>query len=92
MLREIFKSIFSRNDISLAIVAILFLLLAMYIMITVFANTVVDIANLSQLGEAILNVVLAMGTGYWCGREFTYAAIEIENVELEKTKENTNNE
>lgn len=89
MLREIFKSIFSRNDISLAVVAILFLLSAMYIMITVLANTVTDIVDLSHLGETILNVILAMSTGYWCGREFTYAAID---VELEKTKENTNNE
>ena len=78
MLREIFKSIFSRNDASLAIVTILFLLLATYIMITVLTNTVTDIVGFSQLGETILNVVLAMGTGYWCGREITYAAIENE--------------
>lgn len=78
MLREIFKSIFSRNDISLAIVTILFLLLATYIMITVLTNTVTDIVGLSHLGETILNVILAMGTGYWYGREITYAAIENE--------------
>lgn len=89
MLREIFKSIFSRNDASLALVTALFLLPAMYIMMTVFTNAVVDIAGLSQLGEAILNAVLAMAAGYWCGREFTYASID---VELKKTKENTNNE
>lgn len=78
MLREIFKSIFSRNDISLAIVTILFLLLATYIMITVLTNTVTDIVGFSHLGETILNVVFAIGTGYWCGREITYAAIENE--------------
>lgn len=80
MLREIFKSIFSRNDISLAIVTILFLLPATYIMITVFTNTVTDITNLSYLGEAILNIVLAVGIGYWSGREIAYAAMEIRNM------------
>lgn len=90
MLREIFKSIFSRNDASLALVTVLFLLPAMYIMMTVFTNAVADIANLSQLGEAILNIVLAMGIGYWSGHEITYAALE--NVELEKTEEDTDNE
>ena len=89
MLREIFKSIFSRNDASLALVTALFLL-AMYIMMTVFTNAVVDIANLSQLGETILNIVLAIGIGYWSGREITYAALE--NIELKKTKEDTDNE
>ena len=90
MLREIFKSIFSRNDTSLALVTALFLLPAMYIMMTVFTNAVVDIANLSQLGETILNIVLATGIGYWSGREITYAALE--NIELKKTKEDTDNE
>lgn len=90
MLREIFKSIFSRNDTSLALVTALFLLPAMYIMMTVFTNAVVDIANLSQLGETILNIVLAIGIGYWSGREITYAALE--NIELKKTKEDTDNE
>ena len=80
MLREIFKSILSRNDISLAIVAILLLLSAMYIMISVLSNTVTDIVGLSHLGETILNVVLAMVSGYWSGREITYAVIEVQNM------------
>lgn len=90
MLREIFKSIFSRNDASLALVTVLFLLPAMYIIMTVFTNAVADIANLSQLGETILNIVLAMGIGYWSGHEITYAALE--NVELEKIEEDADNE
>lgn len=90
MLREIFKSIFSRNDASLALVTVLFLLPAMYIMMTVFTNAVADIANLSWLGEAILNIVLAMSIGYWSGREITYAALE--NMEFKKAEEDTDNE
>lgn len=81
MLREIFKSILSRNDISLAVVAILLLLSAVYIMISVLSNTITDIVGLSHLGETILNVVLAMAAGYWCGREITYAALENEVVD-----------
>lgn len=90
MLREIFKSIFSRNDASLALVTVLFLLPAMYIIMTVFTDAVADIANLSQLGETILNIVLAMSIGYWSGHEITYAALE--NVELEKIEEDADNE
>ena len=90
MLREIFKSIFTPNDASLTQTTTQLLLPTMYIIITVFTNAVVDIANLSQLGETILNIVLAIGIGYWSGREITYAALE--NIELKKTKEDTDNE
>lgn len=78
MLREIFKSILSRNDISLAVVTILLLFSAVYIIISVLSNTITDIVGLSHLGETILNMILAMVAGYWCGREITYTALENE--------------
>lgn len=64
---EIFKLLKEREDVSLTITTVVFILMAFAVLIQLFASTIIDIFNLTQPMQSIVYILCGIACGYYTG-------------------------